>query len=118
MFDLDRAVREWREEMSRHEAIGVELLDELESHLLEELEGLRKEGLREEEAFERAVRQLGSGASVEDEIAKIDPDSVARARGRWILIGCLIGPLVLRGVVLSPPELCASPRRWPVGSTR
>ena len=75
MFDLEKAVLDWRHELSRHEAIGIELLDELESHLLEEIDGLRAGGCNDEEAFRRAVRTLGPGAAVHDEVAKIDRKS-------------------------------------------
>jgi len=95
MFDLTRAVFDWRLEMERHEALCFDMLDELESHLLEEIDRLRAGGMEEEQAFRRAVCTLGTGASVQSEVEKIEPDSVTRNRARWILMGCLIGPLVL-----------------------
>ena len=51
MFDLNLEIDKWRRNMSQLEGVcGVDV-DELESHLHEEIEHLKKVGLAEQEAF-------------------------------------------------------------------
>ena len=73
MFDLDQAIAEWRGQM----AGGVkapEVLDELESHLRDEVEQQELAGSSRERAFEIAVQQIGQAAALEGEFHKA---------GRW-----------------------------------
>ena len=62
VFDLQSALTAWRREMASHEAVGVEALAELESHLLDAFDALCAQGHDAEEAFDLAVRRLGRAA--------------------------------------------------------
>jgi hypothetical protein len=72
MFDLERSIAEWRQQML---AAGIQSpvpLEELEIHLREEIEQLEKSGVDERTAFENAVRQTGQPQSLKNEFNKIE----------------------------------------------
>jgi hypothetical protein len=67
VFSLDQAIAEWRREMA---AAGIKtsaVLDELESHLREDVEQHVRAGSNGPEAFEVAVRRLGQARSLKAE---------------------------------------------------
>jgi len=70
MFKLDQAIAEWRRQML---AAGVKtptVLDELESHLRDEVEQQMRSGMEAQEAFEIAVQRIGKPAALQNEFAK------------------------------------------------
>jgi hypothetical protein len=71
MFNLETAISEWRRQMigTGMKARGV--LEELESHLREDVDRRVKSRTTEKEAFEAAVSQLGQSATLTGEFAKI-----------------------------------------------
>jgi hypothetical protein len=79
MFDLEAVITEWRMQML---AAGVKApvpLEELESHLREEIERLTGSGVSEVETFKTAVQKIGSAPAVRNEFRK---STQARRRGR------------------------------------
>jgi hypothetical protein len=59
MFDLEQSISEWRGQML---AAGIKSpvpLEELESHLQEEIERQIKSGLSEQHVFNLAIREIG-----------------------------------------------------------
>lgn len=94
MFDLPSTLSAWRGEMARHEAVDVEALAELESHLLDAFDALCAEGHDAEEAFDLAVCRLGSCGSLRAEFAKRDPRGLARERALWAVLGILTWTLL------------------------
>jgi hypothetical protein len=80
MFDLEKSIVEWRRQMSSGGIKSSELLDELESHLRDDLERQIQSGLNAQEAFETAVRQLGQPAALKNEFAKVGPATETRLR--------------------------------------
>jgi len=71
MFDLDQAIAEWRRQMAAEGLKSREVLDELESHLRDEIEQQDLAGASREQAFENAVQQIGCAAALEGEFAKV-----------------------------------------------
>lgn len=72
MFDLEQSVIEWRKQML---AAGIKTpvpLEELESHLREEIERQMRSGLHPQRAFEMAARQIGPARTLKTEFKKID----------------------------------------------
>jgi hypothetical protein len=70
MFNLEQAIVEWRQQML---AAGIKTpvpLEELESHLREEIEELMKSGLSDQQAFEATLLQIGQGQELQTEFAK------------------------------------------------
>lgn len=63
MFNLNRAIADWRVRMERSPALHAAEVDELEAHLWDEVDRLMGQGLGEREAFVQATTRLG-GANV------------------------------------------------------
>jgi hypothetical protein len=78
-FDLNEAIRRWRENLGASPALSVDNLEELASHLRASVQQLQADGLSEEEAFLAATRRLGERGALEREFAKVDMK-------RWPLI--------------------------------
>jgi putative ABC transport system permease protein len=70
-FDLKKAIAAWRRSLEYNSALLREDVDELESHVRDQVRGLVLRGLTEEEAFERAIRQMGNYGKVESEYQKV-----------------------------------------------
>jgi len=71
MPDLEKQIAEWRQQML---AAGIKSpvpLEELESHLREDVERRVKSGADAQEAFDAAVQQIGQAHSLEAEFAKV-----------------------------------------------
>jgi hypothetical protein len=86
MFNLEQSIAEWRRQML---AAGIKtpvLLDELESHLREEIERQMRAGTSGRDAFKIAALQIGEAGGVKSEFGKIDADRVSRPLA-WIAWG-------------------------------
>jgi len=71
MFNLEQSISEWRRLM---ESVGIknsDIVDELESHLREDLARRVQSGESQEEAFARAVQGLGQASLLKHEFAKL-----------------------------------------------
>ena len=71
MFDLEKAIAEWRRQMLAAGIKSPALLDELESHLREETGMGVKAGLTGQNAFEAAVQKIGGPNMIKNEFKKI-----------------------------------------------
>jgi hypothetical protein len=70
MFSLEQSIAEWRRQML---AAGIQSpvpLEELESHLREEIEAQVRSGKIEQEAFETTVLHIGRGRELQTEFSK------------------------------------------------
>jgi hypothetical protein len=70
MFDLEQAIASWRQQML---AAGIKTpvpLEELESHLREEIEQQMKSGLAAQQAFDAAVQKIGQARPLKLEFKK------------------------------------------------
>ena len=72
MFNVDQQIQQWRRDLSNAEVCRDSDLDELESHLRDEIENLEDRGLSTEEAFIVASRRLGNRGSLTREFAKVN----------------------------------------------
>ena len=70
MFDLENAIKKWRKELFRNEAFEDGYIEELETHLRDEIEGLSESGLDPKDAFEEAVSKIGSPERMGSEFYK------------------------------------------------
>ena len=70
MFDLERAITDWRQHMTEGGVASAEVLDELESHLREDVEEQVRSGTDVARAFDSAVRRIGTAAMLRNEFAK------------------------------------------------
>jgi hypothetical protein len=72
MFNLEEQITEWRRKMLAAGINGPIPLDELESHLREEIERQTKSGLNEQAAFECSILQIGHAAALKTEFEKTE----------------------------------------------
>jgi putative ABC transport system permease protein len=79
-FNLEKAIAAWRRSLEYNPALLREDVDELESHVRDQVRGLVLGGLPEEEAYDRAVRQMGGYGTVEGEYQKVYWGKVRRRR--------------------------------------
>jgi hypothetical protein len=82
MFDLEQAISEWHAQML---AAGIKTpvpLEELESHLREDIERQMKSGLNGQKAFEIATGRLGQANPLKVEFKKINSLDKAQQRKR------------------------------------
>lgn len=93
LFDLNLAVRRWREDLAHSSAFRNENLNELESHLRDSVATLQTRDLSAEEAFLIATRRIGKSQQLESEFGKLNRNSIWLERAMWMLIGIQVWPL-------------------------
>jgi len=71
MFDLNQFITEWRQQMAAGGIKSPKVLDELESHLREDVERRIQSGATPERAFQEAARQIGVADELKLEFGKI-----------------------------------------------
>jgi hypothetical protein len=71
MFNLDQSIAEWRRRMLAAGVKNPNVLDELESHLREDVARQMQSGLAAEQAFEAAVQRIGQAGPLKREFAKV-----------------------------------------------
>ena len=89
MFDLNRAITNWRQELGQNDALNTGDLNEMESHLRDEIEGLAGGRLSPQEAFIIAAHRLGDTGQIAAEFAKVHSSRMWRRRFFWMLSGVL-----------------------------
>jgi uncharacterized membrane protein len=96
MFQLEQSIADWRRQML---AAGIKTpvpLEELESHLREEIERQAKSGLDEQKAFEISVQRVGQPKVLNSEFKKSERTLMKRtAKIGTGVIGVLIGMALL-----------------------
>ena len=73
MFNLDDAISEWRRQLTGGGIDSPDVLDELESHLRDDIEERRHSGTSEAQAFQDAIRDVGQPGLLKNEFAKTGP---------------------------------------------
>ncbi|MBT3190976.1 MAG: hypothetical protein HN341_00315 [Verrucomicrobia bacterium] len=112
----EREIAAWRAYVRSHGEISDEGMDELESHLRDEIDSLRESGLSDEESLIIAVKRFGNASAVAREFSKvqhrklwkqllIDPvDPAERKRAnREIVLVSFLG--LLAAVLSRVPEI-------------
>ena len=70
MFNLEQAIAKWRQQMLLAGIKAPAVLDELESHLREEVERQLRTGMPAEQAFETAAQKIGPASALKSEFRK------------------------------------------------
>src|SRR5262245_33454429 len=83
MFDLERAISEWRRQLAGSGIDSPDVVDELESHLREDVQREMRSGLSAQQAFNAALQRLGSREALKIEFKK------SSGTGAWL--GRLMG---------------------------
>ena len=103
MFNLEKAIAQWRYQLLAAGIKSSEALDELEAHLLEDVDRLSKSGTCTQDAFGIAVQNLGKANMLKNEFGKIRRASSAMEKlmiGICVLFVCFIGLLSTLAVFL------------------
>ncbi|HEY4312527.1 MAG TPA: permease prefix domain 1-containing protein [Pirellulales bacterium] len=90
MFDLEQSISQWRTAHSSQGAANTDALNELESHMRDEISALLTRELSAEEAFLVTVLRMGAPQDVAAEFAKVDCRVVWMNRLKWMLAGYLL----------------------------
>jgi hypothetical protein len=98
MHNLDEAVSGWRRQLHNAGIRNSEVLDELESHLVEEAERRIRLGVDEGTAFRTAVEQIGKPVRLEAEFSKIEEKKVMKKS--LIIAAGIVGIMVGMALVL------------------
>ena len=69
MFSLEQAISDWRRQLLVAGVKAPNVLDELESHLRDDVETQMRSGMGAQEAFEFAVQRIGQPAAIQKEFA-------------------------------------------------
>lgn len=80
MFNLKVAIDAWRRSLERTPAFSASDVEELERHVYDQIRGLQREGLTEEEAFRLTMQEMGDYAMAENEYRKVYWGKVRRER--------------------------------------
>ena len=88
MFDLEKAIRQWKKALNKNSALEDGYKEELENHLRDKIEYLMDLGSSEKEAFEEAVQKIGEASVIGEDYFKTDTRHVNGRppwkKGRWI----------------------------------
>ena len=95
LFDLNAAIRRWRENLAQSPNFRGDDLDELESHLRDSVTQLQSQSLSEEEALTIAARRVGPGAMLSAEFGRINTSGLWIDRMLWMLLGAVSVSIVL-----------------------
>ncbi len=116
MFELESQIRKWRGHLRSSGSLREQDLEELESHLRDNIDDLTSRGVTTEEAFLISVRRMGDTEALGDEFAKVTteslwrqllvpaPDEASRGRQRTEFI-LVIGLAILGGLLAKLPTL-------------
>jgi len=96
MFDLDRAIAQWRQQMRTAGIKSSRALEELDAHLREEVQREMQSGVDAPAAFAIAVERMGEARALKAEFAKVG--EVMSARQRKINLGVCAFASILFGL--------------------
>jgi hypothetical protein len=89
MFNLEQAIADWRRKFKAEGLKISVVLDELESHLRDEVDALLQTGINEQQAFEAAVARIGDVQTLKGEFAReqrLKTAILVAAMGAYVLV--------------------------------
>jgi hypothetical protein len=88
MFDLEKAIADWRQQMMAAGVSNSEALNELESHLRDDIEQEMRTGSSSQQAFELAAQKMGEAHQLKGEFAKVNrPNSGILRKLKEFILG-------------------------------
>ena len=99
MYDLNKEVAGWKSSVSRQRACSRDELNELESHLREEIDVLIGQGVTESDAFAEAVARMGAAEEISDEFAK-DGRLMKNSIGGGVIVSVIMFSVLFSGFPL------------------
>jgi hypothetical protein len=116
MFDLEKAICNWRQQWAAAGIKSPEILRELENHLREDIQIQMGEGFDAQKAFENSVLRLGQASVIKGEFAKTATARRTLDRFRAALCVLLVAAIVwLSGYTFA--NLGMNPGEWLVASS-
>ena len=100
MFNLNEEIKNWKLQLQKHGTTTGNNLEELEGHLLEEIDNLKEVGLSEKESFLVASHRLGNTENISEEFCKVNKPVILAQRLLWICVGAVLCLLSLDFVKL------------------
>lgn len=98
LFNLDAAISRWRQDAAAGGINNPEILDELESHLRDDVDTQVRSGFSVEQAFEAATHRIGQGTALRAEFEKADKAKRVRVRKCLLCVfGIAIGLFITGG---------------------
>jgi hypothetical protein len=94
MFTIEQAVENWKNDLRQKQTLMETDIEELESHLREEMERLAPLGLNEEESFLIAVRRIGDTTQMAAEFAKVNAAAIWKNRFFWMIAGLFASQII------------------------
>jgi hypothetical protein len=91
MFDLEQRIQEWRQRVLAELTGRAEVIDELESHLREEVQHLVQSGQQPPEAWALALHRLGTPRQLAGEFRKLPAQVWLPGRAVLIALICITG---------------------------
>lgn len=89
-FSLESSITQWRLMLTNDQNLAGDTVDELESHLLDEVSALKTSGLNDEEAFMVATKRMGHTDLIAAEFRKVHGDASVLDRIAPHLTGVLV----------------------------
>lgn len=89
MLDLEEQIARWRKQMAGGGIKAPAVLDELESHLRDEVDRQTKSGMNEEQAFKLAIDRIGNAGKLKAEFGKVEDTRKMRGKEslrRWSVV--------------------------------
>ena len=88
MFDLEKAIQQWRKALDKNCALEDGYKEELENHLRDKIDYLMNRGASEKEAFEEAEQKIGEASIIGEDYYKTDTRHASGRppwkKSRWI----------------------------------
>ncbi|MDB6079716.1 MAG: hypothetical protein JWO82_3463 [Akkermansiaceae bacterium] len=109
MSDLETSITEWRTRLHAAGITATATLDELESHLRDDFAAQIDSGLTAEQAFARAVENLGSPQDLQREFAKPVHPKAQRGQLDLTLLAAIL-QCALTALVLFAPDMTPGQR--------
>lgn len=94
MFDVEKAITEWRNQVRKVGVKSARILDELETHLREDIDVQTREGSEPEQAFVRSIVRLGHADALQLEFKKTRALSTALNKSRLAIALVLVAMIV------------------------
>jgi cation transport ATPase len=94
MFQLESAIQNWRNSLQQDQTMLPEDIDELETHLRDQIDSLTLSRLNPDEAFWVASHRFGDNSAVAREFAKVNTAAIWKHRAFWMIFGIFISMLI------------------------
>lgn len=90
MFNLNNRILNWKNSLKSRDSFTNENIDELESHLNEQICDLNLAGLNDEEAFWVAQKRIGTIQNLDIEYTKVNSLNIFKKKIHWMLTGVIM----------------------------